>query len=549
MNTPARAEEPLDFRGNLQVLRRRKWGIIIVTIVTVVFALAFSFRQTPIYRSTATVLVKPPTTQLLQNVPAANLISMDTEQAVVTSVKVADIAAGTLHDAPEAEVLLRNLSVSVPADSQILQIAYSDPSPLVAQGRAQAFADAYLEFKTQQTLDARVAVNKGIQSQIDGLLEELGKARAAFDKAAPGSPEQQAAQNDMDIDTGQIAILRNQMGTVSAFDLSPGTILQPASLPTSPASPNHLLNGAFGLFFGLALGVGLAFLRERLDDRLKGREDLDETIGAPTLAVVPAVLGWKKRDHSELVSITKPTSPPAEAYRTIRTNLQFIARGGNMKVLSVTSPSGGEGKTTTSANLAVVLAQAGKRVIAVSADLRKPRLHRFFGLENKVGVSSVLSGQASISEAVQRVKDLSTLLVLASGPIPPNPAELLGSEEMREFLQELRSAADFVVVDTAPVLAVSDALALAPLSDGVLIVADASSTTRGALAHAREQLEQVSANVIGGILNNLDQSSAKYYPSYYRSYYSYRDQRKPEVTEIETNGKRGAALDPEELWR
>ena len=221
-----------------------------------------------------------------------------------------------------------------------------------------------------------------------------------------------------------------------------------------------------------------------------------------------------------LPTLASPKSPSAEAYRTIRTNLQFLGRDGGLTVVSVTSPSSGEGKTTTVANLAVTMALAGKRVVAVSCDLRKPALHRLFHLSNDVGLSSFLSGRVSLSQAAQR-GGVDNLRVMASGPVPLNPAELLGSNAMEEFLQYLREHADVVLLDTPPVFAVSDALALAPLSDGVIVVADARSTTRGALSHVREQLDQVGGRILGGVLNNFDPSDAKYQPTYYRYYYTY----------------------------
>lgn len=318
----------------------------------------------------------------------------------------------------------------MPTNSQILDITYSDPDPAVAQDRAAAFANAYITFKTDQALEAFARVREGIQARVDRLLPRLEEAQLLEAQTAPGTPEHAKAANDAALYTSQISILRTQNGSLTILAIDPGSILQAANLPTTPASPNHLRNGALGLILGLAFGVGFAFLRERLDDRLRSREELDQAIGAPTLAVISTVPGWKKRDNTEVVSLSAPMGPLSEAYRGIRTNLQFIARSGEMKVMAITSPTLGEGKTTTASNLAVVLAQTGKRVIAVSADLRKPRLHRFFGLENTAGVTSVLTGQTSIAEAVQRVKGLGTLLILASGPVPPNPAELVGSEDM-----------------------------------------------------------------------------------------------------------------------
>ena len=247
----------------------------------------------------------------------------------------------------------------------------------------------------------------------------------------------------------------------------------------------------------------MAFLRERLDERLRGREDLEAQIAAPVLATVPRARGRRRRRQRDLVvTLTDPKGGSAEAYRTLRTNVQFLARTGTLSVIGIVSPAAGEGKTTTAANLAVSIAHTGKRVVVVSCDLRKPRLHRCFGSPNDPGVTSVMSGM-KLSEAIQK-PEIGSLRVLASGPTPPNPAELIGSEAMEQMIEALRMFADFVILDTPPLLAVSDGVSLASRCDGVLMVADARTTARGALAHAREQLQQVGANIVGGVLNNFD---------------------------------------------
>ena len=363
-----------------------------------------------------------------------------------------------------------------------------------------------------------------------------------------------------------MAIARNQIGNLSVVDVDPGDVIEPADLPTSPASPNFLLNGGLALFVGLALGIGLAFVRERLDDRLAGRPDFEGALGAPVLAIVPKVEGWRKRKRTELAALKAPKGAPAEAYRTIRTNLLFMAKDGDLKVIAVTSPGDGEGKTTTVANLAVSLAQADKRVVAVSCDLRKPRLHAFYGASNELGVTSVLEHQTTLPDAVQRA-GVNTLRVLASGPIPHNPSELLASDELDALLARLRGVADFVIVDTPPVLAVSDPLILSPKCDAVIIVADASTTARGAVVHLREQLDQVGGNIIGGVFNNFDPSRAKDYSSYYRYYYSYRYQPEDETPRARASepvhdrspgdgttvqvkeGESGTSPSPENIWR
>jgi capsular exopolysaccharide synthesis family protein len=210
----------------------------------------------------------------------------------------------------------------------------------------------------------------------------------------------------------------------------------------------------------------------------------------------------------------------------------------------VTSPHAGEGKTTTVANLATTLALTGKRVMALSADLRKPRLHRFFGLDNEKGLSSVLAGQAELGEVARRVEGLDSLRIITSGPVPPNPAELLSSDDMESVLRHLSSSADYVVIDTPPALVVSDAMIVAPRVDGVVVVVDADETTGGAASHAIDQLEQVGGNVIGSVLNRFDPSKARYYSYAGRYAYAYRYHYRHEDSGTGDEGSNGKGRRP-----
>jgi len=334
-----------------------------------------------------------------------------------------------------------------------------------------------------------------------------------------GTPTGSILQTINDLEAKRAAAqqeLSNANQTLSNLDpskLNPPQLVLPAGLPKDPVSPNMILLGALGLLAGLALGVAIAFLRERLDDSLRGRVDLEANLGAPVLAVIPKVPGWRNKHEARLVTREQPKSAVAETYRTLRTSISFISAQRGLKAIMVTSPASGEGKTTTAANLALVLADAGRRVVLVSADLRKPRIHRFFGLQNEIGLSSVLAGEAQPWEAILD-PGVENLRVLLSGPVPSRPAELIQSEQMRDVMAGLREVADYVIIDTAPILLVADSLAMAPLVDGVLFVADSAMTSRSAVAHAREQLDQVGAGVIGSVLNNFDPAKAKAYRNY-----------------------------------
>jgi non-specific protein-tyrosine kinase len=518
--SPANPEEGrIQLREYLGVLRLRKWSILLTTLLVVGGALLFSVRQTPVYESESRVLVEPVVQAAAGFDPSVN---MATEGELVNSAEVADLVADDLGSGEPPERLLRGLSVDVAPQTEILVIRYEDPDPLTAKRRAQSFALSYLEFRRQHAEEELLAAAQPLEKRKASAIRERTLKEKDLAELPLNDPERTTLNNQIAQLNSSIALLENQLAELDpAGALQVGQVVAPATLPSEPVSPDYVRNTILGLLLGLGLGVGIAFLRERLDDRLRGRMDLETHLGAPVLAVIPRVASWRRRGDTPLVTLAEPRSNTSEAYRTLRTSLLFSASQRGVKTLLVTSPQAGEGKTATSANLAVVLAQAQKRVILVSADLRKPRLHRFFGTSNEVGLTSVLIGEAKPWEAVKD-NGLDNLKIVPSGPIPGNPAELLGSDAMGRLLAQFREVADFVIVDTAPALVVADALALAPFVDAALFIGDAEYSTRGAVTQARTQLDQVDAKVIGGVLNNFDPSKARLSPYYYSYYYQYQ---------------------------
>jgi capsular exopolysaccharide synthesis family protein len=305
---------------------------------------------------------------------------------------------------------------------------------------------------------------------------------------------------------GQIAVLTAELASVTAAP-SAGEVILPASPPLKPSSPKHVLNLAMGFLLGGFLGILLAFVRDRTDERISGRTDLDMTLDAPVLAAIPKVAGWSKKGPVWLVSEQQPRSPAAEAYRTLRTGVMAMARQRDLKVFGITSPILGEGKTTTSANLAATLSHADKRVLVIGADLRRPSLYRYFNLENEIGLADVLLDKVPLDEALKQVSQ--NLWVLTSGHPPVRPAELLQSHRMAEIVERQRERFDFVLLDCPPVIGLADTLAIAPFVDAMIMVASAEASKRGALIHAVDQLGQVGATVRAGVLNNVVLSKRK----------------------------------------
>jgi polysaccharide biosynthesis transport protein len=301
-------------------------------------------------------------------------------------------------------------------------------------------------------------------------------------------------------------------------------IVEKAAVPLAPILPKKLRNYELALLFGLAVGIGLAIFFERMDNTVKTPDDVTQQLGLPFLGLVPtAVLGrLADGDFGEAdlpVVLREPQSAPAEAYRVIRTNLIFSAPGARGRVVLFGSANPGEGKTTTVANLAASLAQNGARVLAVDADLRRPTLHRHFGLGHTPGLSDAVVGRSKLAEVI-RPTPVSGLSVIPCGYIPPNPAELLGSDSLRELLHGLRKKYDWVLVDAPPILAMADTPVLCPFVDGLVLVVWSESSSRPALRRALDQLERVGGKLTGVVLNKVDlQRNAYYYGQHYGEYY------------------------------
>lgn len=517
------AEQAPGIGDYIEVLRRRKLIILFFTCLVVGAALAYTFARIPVHESEAVVLVRPFKLEA-ESDAAPEDVDLETEALVATSPPVAKMAAENI-DVADATNLLDNLTVSAAPDTSVLSFKFVHRDPQEAALRAQAFADAYVANRTTQLQTRIETVASSLQDQIHEFQKRLDgiQARIAASKGEPTATLKSKANT-----LGQQIVFERTklLSLASSSTLDVGHVLFPAETPTTSAGPTTSTNLMLALLVGLTGGVGVAFLREQLDERLSGRSDLESASGVPVLALVPRVAVWNRAHEPYLVTREEPQSVVSEAYRTLRTAVLFTASQTDTKTLMVTSAHEQEGKTTTSANLAVVLGQAGKQIVLISADLRRPRLQSFFGVDPREGLTSVLAGEAKVSEMLQSVGEPSlNVRLLPSGRVPGNPAELLSSDAMADLLEELRDSADFVLVDSAPVLAVADAMIVARACDGVILVADGSKTSREAVHQACVQLRQVDANLIGSVLHNFDTSKADTYGSRSPTSYSYESEK------------------------
>lgn len=441
---------------------RRRWRLVLATVLAVVaIAAVWTWTTTPLYSSSTRLFVS--TSQTDENSAyTGNLFATQRVASyadLVTSNQLAERVAGGLDDADPTTIRGQVTASAVP-ETVLLEITATDADPERARDIAQAYAE-----------------------QLQVVVEELetpnGKSTAVV-KA---------------------------------------TLIDDAQVASSPVSPQPVRNLALGVVLGLLLGVGLAVARELLDTSIKGADDIGEITTAPVLGNIFHDNDAKRAPSEVLFTAT----PWAEAFRVLRTNMQYVDVDQDQKVIVVTSSLPGEGKSTTAVNLAVTLTQAGQKVALVECDLRRPLIADRLELDAAIGTTSVLIGKVSADDVMQPYAD-TTLDVMVCGQIPPNPSELLQSQAMEALLEDLRSRYDVVVLDAPPLLPVTDAALLATRADGAVVVVSHGRTTRDQLATAIERLDSVGATTLGLVVN---QAPAKKSASGYGYGYGYAPLEEP----------------------
>ncbi|MBF0689108.1 MAG: formate--tetrahydrofolate ligase [Cellulomonas sp.] len=450
----------MEFQDYLSIVRKRWLSIVLIATLVVAGAVAATLAATPMYQAHAQVYVSVrssgTTSDLLQGSNfTQRQVSSYAELATTPRVLVPVIEHLDLPTTPDA--LASSISASSPVDSSLINIRVTSPDPRTASDVANSAAESL---------------------------------------------------------SSEVADLERPEGGVSPVQIS---TVRVASPPESPSSPNLPRNLALGVVVGLALGLGVAVLRELLDTRVRTEADVHDVTDTSVIATVP--LDDTAAVHP-LILQSSPHSHRAESLRRLRTNLQFLDVSGGPQMFVVTSALPGEGKSTTTINLAIALADAGSRVALVDADLRRPSVGRYMGIEGAAGLTTVLIGRAALDEVIQPWGN-GRLHVLPSGQVPPNPSELLGSRAMGELLTQLADKYDVVLIDTPPLLPVTDAAILARLTSGALLVAGADKLHRHQLQESIGALDAVGARILGIVLNRLERRSGDTY-----AYYDYA----PETT-------------------
>jgi polysaccharide biosynthesis transport protein len=544
----AHASHAATLRDYLQVVRRRKWIILSTTVLVPLAAVAFSLGQQRLYEAKSQVLLSRQ--NLANTLTGAQDPTLSEQQVEVTQTqadvaRVPIIASRVLKQVRSTKLttqqLLDDSSVSSPANADLLTFSVTNHDPLTAQRLANAYATQYTVYRRE--LDT-AAIQKALTS-VGNSIKQLAKAGGGHS----------ALYN-------QLVEHQQTLATMEALQTSNASVVQQASSATR-VQPKPTRNAVLGFFLGLVLGIGLAFLWEALDTRVRSAHEIGERLGGlPLLARIPEP-SKKLRTHDDLAMIEDPAGVQAETFRMLRTNLAFVTLDRDARTLMITSAVEQEGKSTTIANLAVALARAGHRVALVDLDLRRPYVHKFFNVRGP-GLTEVVLGHASLNEALSPIAIVDPgeqrqssngngnghangngnghakwskgmLEVLPAGPIPPDPGDFIGKHALSELLAQLRKRCDFVLIDAPPVLHVGDAIALSTKVDGIIVVTRMKLVRKQMLSELGRQLATVPTPILGFVLTGAGEEEGygdRYGYGYGYGYAYYpRAYEQPEKTE------------------
>lgn len=459
-HTPAQG---LHMRDVVRVLRARWIFIAAATLCGILAAIGVTLLTTPIYQASSRLFVSTTVGASASDLYQGNRLSQErvlSYTELLTGRTLAQRTIDNLNLDISAEDLTKKIKANAKLDTVLINVKVTDPSPIRARDIANALSDEFVV-----------------------MVSELETPRAGAEPDARVVVEERAA------------------------------------IPTEPVAPRPVQNIAFGILLGAVAGIGLAFLRDSLDNTVKDQQTLEQLSGTGMVGAIPLD---KKRLQAAAIPFDSEHSAISEAFRKLRTNLHFLAVDNPPRMIVVTSSIPSEGKSTTAINIALALAEADKNVLLIDGDMRRPSLDKYLDVVGSVGLSTVLSGGIPVAEALQDTK-FPRLTVLSAGATPPNPSELIGSQTAKNLFQELRTMFDYVIVDSPPLLAVTDAAVLSVISDGALLITRFGSTKRDQVTHSIRNLDDVGAKVLGTVLTLTPLRGRGTY-SYQYNYYGYGEE-------------------------
>ena len=514
----------MDIRFYWAILWRRKWVVILTVAIALLVTVIGTLLMIPRYVGSATVRIATTSTGTVLDQRYDTQYTdrlMNTYAKLATSEPVVQELARRLdtqkHMTVDVQRLLTgDIQVEILANTELMKVSVEDDNPSVAAEAANTLAQVLIDDYKANSSGGNTAL-AALRAQLDQVAKDLDLSRKSYEQLVIQSPtatnQIEAAKNAIDVNQQTFASLSNdyQQALLSqARQANSISIIEPATPPQYPSSPRKELNVALGLILGLVGGVGLSFLFENLDTTLFTIDQIEQLTRLTPIGQIPVV---KKQASAAFFN---PSSPEEEAIRRLSTNLLYYYRSEVVRSMLVTSAQPTEGRSTIVTNLGRALALSGKRVIVVDADLRLPMIHRLLFLANKKGLTSVLKGEATLDEAVQE-SNIPGLSVITAGPLPSNPAELLGSGEMKAAVKELGERYDMVLLDTSPLLPVTDAAILAPVVDGVMFVVACGQSRKTEVRAALQQLTKIKVRALAIVVNRTEMDSSFEYYRYRRS--------------------------------
>jgi succinoglycan biosynthesis transport protein ExoP len=528
-----------DLRRYLGLIWHWAWLIIILTALATAIGYFLSKRQVPVYRASATLLINESrTVNEYANILASERLAQTYSQLIVQKPVLEGVVERLDLNIPP-ESLKGRIFVDVVQDTQLMVVSVEDSDPVraaqIANTIGEVFAEENAAIQTERYQDSKTSLSAQldqVDQQIQDTNNTISELEGQYEQVVGDDGQTEVVvtfnqQRERDRLESNLALYQqiysNLLQSYESVRLaeiqstSTVRLAEEASVPNpdQPIRPNVIQDTSLAAVVGLLISIGLVFVIEVLDDTIKGPEEVARHLGLPVLGYISEIneeRGWP-------ITAVKPRTPIAEAFRSLRTNIQYASVDRPIRTLLVTSPSPKDGKSTIATNLATVIAQSGRQVALFDADMRRPSLHSKLRLSNRVGLSDLFvqaNGQLASSLRETKVPGLG---LLTSGSLPPNPAELVGSEKMAEIMRQILTRVDIIVVDTPPVMAVTDAAVLAPRVDGVLLVLRPGATKIAAAKQTVETLARGGANILGVVLNGIGKRGARYY--YYRNYYVY----------------------------
>ncbi len=519
----------MELKQYASLLWRWAWMIVLATILAAGAAYITSSIQVPVYQSSTELLIdQAPNSQTSDYTDI--LISerqARTYAQLITNRPVLEETLERLGDGISVGAFKGAIDVQLIRDTQLINVSVEHTSPVKAAELANMLVIVFAEENAKLQTSRFDASKVSLSLELDTVEIQIQDTEIAINEL--GTPRTEAEISEFELlsskmtqyEASRTALFQSfeELRLAEAQSVSNVVQVEPATIPTSPIRPRVLMNTVLAGVVGAMLAVGTVFLIEYLDDTVKSTEEASQALGLP---IIGFFARYEDIEDDKPIVVSEPRSPISEAFRSLRTNIQFAGVDKPIRTLLVTSPGLSEGKTTVAANLAIVLAQGGKKVLLLDADMRKPRIHRIMDLPNKLGLSEFFKHPTrDLRSAVQQWGD-AYLDVVTSGKVPPNPAELLGSKRMSQILEMFKGKYDYVVIDSPPVGVVTDPTVLSARVDGTLLVVEPNKTKLGAAIAAMEQLRRAEANVIGVVFNNVSIKRAGYYTGYDSGYYYYQ---------------------------